>query len=307
MIKTNPKVSIVTPSYNQGEYLEKTIDSVLSQTYSNIEFIIVDGCSTDSTAKVLQKYRDTIAHIIVEKDTGQANAINKGLKIASGDLLTWLNSDDLLQPYAIEKVVLEFENNPTIDFVYGDIKLIDQVGVDLSYLRGSRISKPSVFYELDLPIPQQGSTWRRSVTEKIGLLDERWHYVLDREFFLRICLSHNVKYMHGVILGSFRQHNQSKSIKMKDSWISELPAMYLSLVNNRSWLFDKDSSVTKRTLASGYVHAAYLAIWNKKFKIGIENIIDAVRHCNNILFHRYIYRKPYNKLIFYFGLKNDQR
>src|SRR5438045_443911 len=98
----NTKVSIITPSYNQGQFIEETILSVLNQTYQNVEYIVIDGGSTDNTLDVVNKYKDKIDVIISEKDNGQSDAINKGFKIAKGELIGWLNSDDALYPYCVE-------------------------------------------------------------------------------------------------------------------------------------------------------------------------------------------------------------
>lgn len=143
-----PRVSIITPSYNQGEFIEETINSVISQTYENIEYLIIDGASTDSTLKVIAKYSSSISKVISEKDAGQSDAINKGIRLATGDLITWLNSDDLLEPQAIEQAVSTFIEYPEIDFVYGDVKLIDEDSNQIGLLKGDR-----------LELPMSSSTW----------------------------------------------------------------------------------------------------------------------------------------------------
>jgi glycosyltransferase involved in cell wall biosynthesis len=303
-----PKVSIITPSYNQGEFIEETINSVISQTYENIEYLIIDGASTDSSLEVIAKYSASVSKVISEKDAGQSDAINKGIRLATGDLITWLNSDDLLEPQAIEQAVSTFIEHPEIDFVFGDVKLVDEDANQIGLLKGRQIRTPDVFFNLDLPIPQQGSIWRRHVTESVGLLDEQWHYVLDREFFLRICLSHNVKYINRTF-GSFRQHGQSKSVTMKEAWIMELPSMYESLVKKSAWAFTGKDQISKIVLASAYIHAAYLALYAGKIGVGITNLLRACGIYPLILLHSHIYSKPLNKLKAYLGrkLENDRR
>jgi glycosyltransferase involved in cell wall biosynthesis len=289
-----PKVTIITPSYNQGEYIEETIRSVVGQTYRNIEYIVIDGDSNDSTHSILNKYSKNINKKVIEPDSGQANAINKGIRAATGDLITWINSDDLLDPHAIEYAVAAFNESPDIEFVYGDIKLIDEHSNQVGFLKGLQVSSPSVFYNLHLPIPQQGSMWRRNVTNSIGLLDERWHYVLDREFFLRICMKHKVKYINQ-IFGYFRQHGQSKSVKMREAWITELPSMYENLMKYPDWLYSKDKKLSKKIISSSHIHAAYLALSVGEFNIGLKNIGIACRILPSILLNSHIYFKPMNK------------
>lgn len=121
---SNPKVSIVIPSYNQGKYLEDTILSVINQTYKNIEIIIIDGGSTDNSVDIIKKYKDKIHFWVSEKDKGQANAINKGFKKASGEIFAWLNSDDLYTENAVEQIVNEFNKDPSVSIVYGDYYLL---------------------------------------------------------------------------------------------------------------------------------------------------------------------------------------
>lgn len=291
----NPKVSIITPSYNQGKFIEETIKSVLQQTYENIEYIIIDGASTDNTLDIINRYSKFVAKLISEKDFGQADAINKGIRAATGDMITWINSDDLLDPHAIEYAVAAFNDSPDIDFVYGDINLIDDHSNQVGFLKGLQVSSPSVFYNLHLPIPQQGSMWRKNVTNSIGLLDERWHYVLDREFFLRICIKHKVKYINQ-IFGYFRQHGQSKSVKMREAWIMELPSMYENLMKYPDWPYLKAEELSKKILSSSHIHAAYLALSVGEFNIGIKNISIACEILPSILLNNHIYLKPINKL-----------
>ena len=307
-ISSSPKVSVITPSYNQGGFIEETINSILDQTYKNVEYIIVDGFSADCTLKVIAKYSASISKVISEKDAGQSDAINKGIRLATGDLITWLNSDDLLEPQAIELAVSTFIEHPEIDFVYGDVKLVDEKSNQIGLLKGQQIRTPDVFFNMDLPIPQQGSMWRRHVTESVGLLDEQWHYVLDREFFLRICLSHKVKYINR-IFGSFRQHGQSKSVSMKEAWIMELPSMYEGLVKNPAWTFTGKDQIAKVVLASAYIHATYLALYAGKISVGITNLLRACGTHPLILLHSHIYSKPINKLKAYIcrKLENDNR
>jgi len=120
MLSSLPLVSIIIPSFNQGNFIEQTIKSILCQNYNNIEVIVVDGMSSDQTIEILNKYKNQISYIH-EPDSGQSDAINKGLKLAKGEIISWLNSDDLyVNRKAISKIVQKFETNKNIDFIYGD-------------------------------------------------------------------------------------------------------------------------------------------------------------------------------------------
>src|SRR5664279_1773877 len=122
-------VTVVTPSFNQGQFIRETIDSVFQQDYPQLEYIIIDGGSTDGTVEILKSYQDSRFRWISEKDQGQSDAINKGLRLSRGDVLTFINSDDLLLPGAISEVVDYFEKHAEVDALFGDVKLIEANGV----------------------------------------------------------------------------------------------------------------------------------------------------------------------------------
>lgn len=294
MNNMNPLVTIITPSFNQGQFIERTILSVLNQSYKNIEYIVIDGGSTDNTKNIIEKYKDCISILVHEKDRGQSDAINKGLRLATGGYITWLNSDDTLKPDAVESLISTLNRDTESKFVYGDVELIDENSNFIGLLKGRQVFKPEMYYELDLPIPQQGAMWERSVIEGVGFLDEKWHYVLDREFFLRICLKYNSKYIN-ITLGCFRQHKFSKSIAMKNSWINELPSMYDDLVSLPFWPYSpKINDIIK---ASSRVHASYLAFAAGKVRIGFEYLLEAFVIDCFIFFRWHIYTKLFKKIL----------
>lgn len=218
-------MTIVTPSFNQGEYLEETIQSVLAQEYPNLEYIIIDGGSTDNSVDIIKKYESSLAYWTSEPDNGQADAINKGFKRSTGEFLGWINSDDILYPNALKRVVETFNANPTIDLIYGDINQGCHTDEALIILRGQQLTLRDMLRTLQVPIPQQGSLWRRSAMDIIGMLNTRWHVVLDREFFTRLAQHSKILYLPG-ILGFFRIHNNSKSMTQHHHWLTELPKMY---------------------------------------------------------------------------------
>jgi glycosyltransferase involved in cell wall biosynthesis len=178
-------VSVITPSFNQGRFLQRAIDSVLRQELQGwqLEYFVVDGASRDNTLAVLQPYRDRLGWIS-EPDRGQADAVNKGLRATSGDVIGWLNSDDVYYPDAVQTACSLFEQRPEIDVVYGEADYIDDddrvIGryptesFDLQrLLETCYLCQPTVFF-------------RRRLVDRFGLLDDRLHYTLDYEYWLRV-------------------------------------------------------------------------------------------------------------------------
>jgi glycosyltransferase involved in cell wall biosynthesis len=178
-----PLVSIVTPSYNQGRFIGRTIDSVLAQTYPNIEYLVVDGASTDETLDVLRAYGDRVRWIS-EPDSGQTQAINKGLRAARGEIVGYLNSDDVLLPDAIEKVVDYLRDHSECDLVYGDA---DYVDAD-DRVTGTYATADYSFERLmdDCCICQPAAYWRVSVGRVVGPFDEDVHYAMDYDYWIRV-------------------------------------------------------------------------------------------------------------------------
>jgi glycosyltransferase involved in cell wall biosynthesis len=221
------KFSIITPSYNQGCYLEKTILSVVNQFFTSLEFIIIDGNSKDNTHKVIDLYRDKINYIIIEKDNGQSEAINKGLNLASGDIVAWINSDDtyLLNSF---QIVNDIFSNENVDFVYGKAFFIDENDQKLSEYPSFQIKDNEEKYKFwkGWPIPQPTVFFRRRVLEKIGLLNKNLDYALDFEFFLRISEITKLHY-YPVYLANYRLHQKSKT----GNWELSRPNFYEECIN----------------------------------------------------------------------------
>jgi glycosyltransferase involved in cell wall biosynthesis len=291
-----PKVTVVTPSFNQGKFLAETIESVRGQTYPNIEYIVVDGGSSDETTDVLQRYKHRIDVTISEPDRGQADAINKGLRRATGEFVTWINSDDVLDKNAVQAVVGALTSRPEVDLVYGDAFVLDEASKVIGLQKGRPISMPHALLDLDLPIPQQGAIWRAHLHESVGLLSERWHVVLDREFFLRICVQHKSLYLPQV-LGGFRQHASAKSSKMQRGWITELPAMYEAMTHLEDWPHDTTPRFNSIMISSARVHAAYIAFAVGEIGQGLRAMGNATREYPCVWFMPHIYEKPLNKLV----------
>jgi glycosyltransferase involved in cell wall biosynthesis len=205
------KVSIITPSYNQGQFIEATILSVLNQTYKNIEYIIVDGGSTDNTPEIIDKYRDKIDIVISEKDKGQSDAINKGFQLATGTLSGWINSDDILYPDCVEKIVNLHRQHPDGSIYYpSSLDFIDKAGT-LLYRQTHKITDKNYLLNVNYKIFQQGSFYNAVYLKKVGYLDENIYYCMDLDLWLRLLDYGNIYYYEGDALSAFRVWEDTKT------------------------------------------------------------------------------------------------
>jgi glycosyltransferase involved in cell wall biosynthesis len=215
-----PLVTVVTPSFNQAGYLEETIQSVLHQTYPNIEYIIMDGGSTDKSQEIIKKYASKLAYWVSEKDRGQTDAINKGFAMAKGEVIAWLNSDDTLLPNAVEEAVAFLKENPDIGLVYGDTNYIDEnsqvIGrfpaaqTDLAKLRRGYVH-----------IPQQASFFRKSLWDQVGPLDPEFFFAMDYDLWVRLAGKSEVAYVKRY-WANFRLHSDAKTITADDQCWPEM-------------------------------------------------------------------------------------
>lgn len=209
-----PKISIVTPSYNQAQFLERTICSVLDQNYPNLEYIIIDGGSTDGSLDIIRKYESRLAYWVSEPDRGQAHALNKGFRVATGDIIGWLNSDDMYCPGAFNLVSSALSENPEFCACYGGIFIIDCNDQILNALWPVK-PEPTYNFHVGLSIHQQGLFWRSSVFHRIGYLDESLHFAMDLDFILRILIYVRL-FRIKRHLGKFRLHAEAKTSNLKE-------------------------------------------------------------------------------------------
>ena len=209
-----PKISIITPSYNQGQFLEETILSVLNQDYPNLEYIIIDGGSTDNSVDIIKKYEDHLAYWVSEKDRGQTHAINKGFRRATGDIVNWLNSDDLLEQGELKTLAKEIEKNPSADFYFGDFSVIDNEGKKLFSRKCCPYQFATLFWGRQLS-SQPAVFFRRDLLENIGYLDESLNFCMDTEFWIRS--AYNGAKFHQVKsnLGITRVHADAKTTRLR--------------------------------------------------------------------------------------------
>ncbi len=205
-----PLVSIITPSYNQAAFLEQTIQSVLGQDYPNLEYLIVDGGSTDGSVEMIHKYAGKLAWWISEKDRGTADGINKGLKRAKGEIVAWLNSDDIYLPGALTQAVQALRTFSDAGMVFSDVFSIDADGKRFNLMRyGDWGLSELIRFRI---IGQPGVFIRRSALEAAGWLDESYHYLFDHHLWLRIGLSGSIRYIPGARWAAARYHPGAKNV-----------------------------------------------------------------------------------------------
>jgi glycosyltransferase involved in cell wall biosynthesis len=204
-----PKISVITPSYNQGQYIEETILSVLNQNYPNLEYLIMDGGSNDNTVEVIKKYADKITFWVSEKDKGQAEAINKGFKKATGDILCWLNSDDYYFNDTLHYIAKNLDVSKK-EILFGEV---DHIFEPHGKIKPSNVKNKYENYQLELYdfIIQPGSFWTKKVWEEVGEVNENLHFVFDWDWFVRAKkVNTNFKY-HKRTLAMYRVHDAHKT------------------------------------------------------------------------------------------------
>lgn len=219
-----PKISVVTPSYQQAEFLEETIRSVLLQGYPNLEYIVMDGGSKDNSVEIIQKYAPFLVFWASEKDTGQANAINKAFALSTGEIMGWLNSDDLLLPGALGSIARAFAEQPQINFVTGLRKTIDKASnVTSNWIRDN----PNDFYVRHYCcVAQETTYWRRAAWEKLGPLDESLQFALDYEYWLRAIASGDTLHFIPQFTGGFRDYSENKTNSWGHVYTRDMNTLY---------------------------------------------------------------------------------
>jgi glycosyltransferase involved in cell wall biosynthesis len=237
-MKKYPIISIITPTYNQGQFLEETIHSVLNQRYPNLEYIIIDGGSTDNSVNIIEKYEDYLSYWISEPDKGQANAINKGLRRSTGDVLMWINSDDYLLPKALSLVTEVFnENNSQLGIVYGYCQFIKRDGKIFEQRKFAKFDSGILRFGQNL-FAQPASFFHRRVLDKIGLLNENLNFAMDYEYWIRAYEAGFTFKNVDFPLAAFRMHGCSKTVNKRSQMKDELNEITLRnvLQLKKNWL-----------------------------------------------------------------------
>lgn len=214
------RISIVTPSYNQGQFIEATIRSVLLQGYPNIEFIIMDGGSTDNSLAILKKYEPWLAYWVSEPDRGQSHAINKGIQRATGDILFWLNSDDICLPDAFRTIAMAFHSNPAVGLVSGQARLIDAKGQVIGELCSYFKSWEEVATNPGNSIRQVSTFFSRRLFDEVGLVDENPRLAMDNELLFRFTRRYSPVILNEYV-SAFRTHPAANTGRELLRWYEE--------------------------------------------------------------------------------------
>ncbi len=245
------RLSIITPSYNQAQYLEQTIDSVLSQNYQNLEYIVIDGGSTDNSIEIIKKYEKHISYWISEKDNGQSHAINKGLAKAKGEVINWLNSDDYYLPGAL-KTVGEYFQDHQLNVLCAKGKVVKD-GKQLKISSGtdiySELAKTIGWARIDQP----ETFFRKSCIDALGLINESLHYVMDKELWMRyLCLYglQNIRKTDELLI-AFRLHGSSKTTNQQILFEEETNILYYKLAQEYGFQAIQEE-IMKRGVGGGY-------------------------------------------------------
>ena len=201
------KISIVTPSFNQGRFLDQTIRSVIEQDYPDMEYLVVDGGSTDNSVDIIRTHEKQIDWWVSEEDKGQSDAINKGLKRATGDIVAWINSDDYYEPEVFQLVARSFEENPDADLIYFDVRNFSNSTSEV--FRHQACYPPELFCT-KVCLHQPGVFWRKNIMDKVGYLNESLYYTMDFDFWLKIYSAGRIQYVPRVAT-NFRIHSDSKT------------------------------------------------------------------------------------------------
>ncbi len=259
------KISIITPSFNQADYLDETIRSVLDQNYPDLEYLIADGASTDGSVGIIKEHSEHLTWWVSEIDTGQADAINKGFSRATGDIIAWLNSDDVYLPETLVKVAALFEQNPDAGIIYGDVLSIDGAGNPINVQRFAPYQLEDLMaFNI---ISQPGVFMRRSVLEQAGHLDQNYHFLLDHHLWLRMAQLAPMVYTPQ-ILAKARYHDDAKNIAHAEKFGQEAFKI-LAWMEKQPILAQKLRKKKNKVLAGAYHLDAFYFVEVGKMGAGL--------------------------------------
>lgn len=227
-----PKISIVTPSFNQGHYIEQTILSIISQGYPNLEYIIIDGGSTDNTVEIIRKYGQHISYWISEPDKGQSDALNKGLLKCTGDIFNWINSDDYLEENTLFKVADYFANNTSVDVVCGWCSLFHEETLQENFKHRTELFPSLEETLVEQRINQPASFFRLPVIHALGGVNTALHYVMDLDLWFRYLTAFGQRrvLLADDLFAHFRLHNESKTVQLQPKFREEERLLWYHLL-----------------------------------------------------------------------------
>jgi glycosyltransferase involved in cell wall biosynthesis len=239
-----PLISIIIPSYNQGKYIEQTLVSILEQSYKNVEIIIIDAASTDETVAVIKKYEQHIAYWVSEPDRGQSHAINKGLEKCTGEIFNWLNSDDYLEPGALQNIANAFVENKNVQIVCGYTRCFydEDNSTSHEYRMGIKPTVAETIVKIEMNQP--GSFYRTGIVKEIGGVNESLRYIFDVELWSRFLCKYGLQniFLSDARIAHFRLHGSSKSVgEGFDLFGKEINALNIDILKNADapvWLLD---------------------------------------------------------------------
>jgi glycosyltransferase involved in cell wall biosynthesis len=269
----NLLVSVVTPSFNSVQYIEKAISSVYSQHFPNIEHIIVDGCSTDGTLDILKGY----SHLrwISEPDKGQADALNKGFRMARGEIIGWLNADDTYTENAIVIAIEYLRFHPDVDIVYSDCNWINAEGSPMGKYQAKPYNLRNLVEGCGL-IHTPAVFWRRELFEKVGYLNTHYHYSLDNDFWLRACPVSNPLYID-YPLANYRRSTGSKTMSHETEFLPELIDIYEHILCEEPYLSSLDSGTKNDIMGRLYWSCGIVMCQNDQTTRAEPYLLTALR------------------------------
>jgi glycosyltransferase involved in cell wall biosynthesis len=259
-----PKISIVTPSYNQAGFLEKTILSVLNQNYPNLEYIIIDGSSTDNSVEIIRKYGKYLKYWVSEPDKGQSHAINKGFEYATGHVLSWLNSDDYYMPNSLHYIAEAYKDNSNAGAFIGVSQYVDKNGKPILIKPTYEVNVSSLYKWLDLYFIQPSCFFTKIAWDTCGCLDQKLHIAMDLDLWFRIAQAYSFVTLPDCLLSSSLLHKKAKTSEYKYFAIVEIAAVIMRYGGEQQARYYLEELATKLTWNEHYMN---IIINNPIFKL----------------------------------------